>query len=173
MAHERDGATDAKKLHDGYPYLTFSDFHTWPMEMRCKRRRRPYHRLTNARTPMTDENIEVKMPIQCTTAKPRTGPEPKASNTMPTIKLVRFESKMVAQARSKPICMACCGLSPLRNSSRIRSLISTLASMAIPKVRAMAAIPGNVKVACSMDKTANNNKILKVRPSVEKTPNRL
>src|SRR5690625_452903 len=173
MAHKRKNAGDAKKLHGKFPYFVFSGFQTWPMEICCKRRLRPYHKLTKARTPTTEENMEVKMPIQCTTAKPRTGPEPKASNTMPTIKLVRFESKMVAQARSKPICMACCGLSPLRNSSRIRSLISTLASMAIPKVRAMAAIPGNVKVACSMDKTANNNKILKVRPSVEKTPNRL
>src|SRR5690625_5583261 len=130
MAHERDGATDAKKLHDGYPYLTFSDFHTWPMEMRCKRRRRPYHRLTNARTPMTDENIEVKIPIQCTTAKPRTGPEPKASNTIPTIRLVRLESKIVAQARSKPRCMPCEGLRPLLTSSRIFSLRGTLPSIA-------------------------------------------
>src|SRR5690625_2418968 len=102
MAHERDGTANAKKLHDGFPYLTFFGFHTWPIEMCCKRRRRPYQRLTRARTPTTEENIEVNMPMQCTTAKPRTGPEPKASSTTPTIKLVRLESKIVAQARSKP-----------------------------------------------------------------------
>ena len=35
-----------------------------------------------------------------TTAKPRTGPEPKASNARPAISVVTFESRMVANARS-------------------------------------------------------------------------
>ena len=46
------------------------------------------------------ENIEVRMPMQCTTAKPRTGPEPKASKATPAIRVVTLESRMVAQARS-------------------------------------------------------------------------
>jgi hypothetical protein len=42
----------------------------------------------------------VKMPKQCTTANPRTGPEPKASKAKPAIKVVTLESMMVAHARS-------------------------------------------------------------------------
>jgi len=56
--------------------------------------------LTSPRENITAENIEVRMPRQCTTAKPRTGPEPKASRATPAISVVTFESRMVAQARS-------------------------------------------------------------------------
>jgi hypothetical protein len=35
---------------------------------------RPYQRLTSPREKNTAENIEVRMPMQWTTAKPRTGP---------------------------------------------------------------------------------------------------
>ncbi|CPL85612.1 Uncharacterised protein [Bordetella pertussis] len=68
--------------------------------------------------------------------------------------------------------MACCGVAPLRSSSRIRSLMSTLASMAMPRVRAMAAMPGRVRVACSIDSSASSSSTLTVRPMVEKMPNR-
>jgi hypothetical protein len=61
---------------------------------------RPYQRLTRPREKNTAENIEVRMPRQCTTAKPRTGPEPKASSARPAISVVTLESRMVAQARS-------------------------------------------------------------------------
>ena len=53
-----------------------------------------------ARETTTAENIEVRMPMQCTTAKPRTGPEPNASSARPAISVVMLESRMVAQARS-------------------------------------------------------------------------
>ena len=66
--------------------------------MRLRLRRLPYHRLTNARETTTDEYIEVRMPKQCTTAKPRTGPEPKINSAMPAISEVMLESTMVAQA---------------------------------------------------------------------------
>jgi hypothetical protein len=56
--------------------------------------------LTKPREKSTAENMLVKMPMQCTTAKPRTGPEPKASKATPAIKVVMLESKIVAQARS-------------------------------------------------------------------------
>jgi hypothetical protein len=39
------------------------------------------------------------MPRQCTTAKPRTAPGT-ISSEMPTMKVVTFESRIVAQARS-------------------------------------------------------------------------
>ena len=61
---------------------------------------RPYHRLTTPREKNTPENMLVKMPKQCTTANPRTGPEPKASKAKPAIKVVTLESMMVAHARS-------------------------------------------------------------------------
>jgi hypothetical protein len=48
----------------------------------------------------TELNIEVMMPRQCTTAKPRTGPEPKISSATPAIRVVMFESRMVSNARS-------------------------------------------------------------------------
>jgi hypothetical protein len=54
----------------------------------------------------TAENIDVKMPKLCTTAKPLTGPEPNANKAIPAIKVVIFESRMVAQAFSKPVAMA-------------------------------------------------------------------
>ena len=44
--------------------------------------------------------IEVRMPRQCTTAKPRTGPEPNASSMRPTMSVVTFESRIVPKARS-------------------------------------------------------------------------
>src|SRR6267154_6331904 len=36
----------------------------------------------------TEEKIEVRMPRQCTTAKPRTGPEPKMRSARPAINVV-------------------------------------------------------------------------------------
>ena len=57
-------------------------------------------RLIIERETTTEVKIEVRMPRQCTTAKPRTGPEPKMRSAMPAIKLVMFESKIVAKARS-------------------------------------------------------------------------
>ena len=55
----------------------------------------------------------------------------------------------------------------------MRSLINTLESIAIPNANAIAAIPGKVKVACSMDSTATN--INKLTPSeiAENTPNNM
>src|SRR6478609_10222368 len=60
----------------------------------------PYQKLTKPREKNTAENIEVTMPMQCTTAKPRIGPEPKASSATPAISVVTLESRIVPQARS-------------------------------------------------------------------------
>src|SRR3546814_1674744 len=143
-----------------------------PMEIRASFFLRPYHRLASARTPTTDENIEVTMPRQCTTAKPRMGPEPKASSARPTMSVVRLESRMVPHARSNPWWIACCGDAPLRSSSRMRSLMSTFESMAMPSASAMAAMPGSVSVACSMDSSASSSSTFIDRPMVENTPNK-
>ena len=73
---------------------------TWPIETDFSFFLRPYHRLTRPREKKTDENIDVMMPRQWTTAKPRTGPEPKVSSASQAISVVTFESRIVAQARS-------------------------------------------------------------------------
>ncbi len=44
--------------------------------------------------------IEVRMPRQCTTAKPRMGPEPKARSARPAMSVVTLESRIVPKARS-------------------------------------------------------------------------
>ena len=67
--------------------------------------------------------------------------------------------------------MAACGDAPLRNSSRTRSLINTLESIAMPRANATAAMPGKVSVACSMDNTATSSNRLKPRAILEKAPN--
>jgi len=53
-----------------------------------------------ARDTITALNIEVSIPRQCTTAKPRIGPEPKAKSATPAMRVVMFESRIVFQARS-------------------------------------------------------------------------
>jgi hypothetical protein len=60
---------------------------------------------------------------------------------------------------------------PPRSSSRTRSLISTLASIAMPSVSAIAAMPGRVSVAWITDSAATSKSRLKASASVEITPN--
>ena len=107
-------------------------------------------------------NIEVKIPKHSTTAKPFIGPEPKANNAIPAIRVVIFASNIVPNARSYPALIAACGEIPIRNSSRIRSFIRTLASIAMPIVSAIAAIPGSVKVACKIERRAISNNGVKI-----------
>ena len=57
------------------------------------------------------------------------------------------ESKIVTQARLKPLRICCARLAPRSFSSRIRSKTSTLASTAMPIVSASPARPGNENVA--------------------------
>ncbi len=71
-----------------------------PMETDFNRFWRPYQRLTSPRENITAENMLVRMPRQCTMAKPRTGPVPKVSSATPAIKVVTLESRIVPQALS-------------------------------------------------------------------------
>ena len=70
---------------------------------------------------MSAVNIEVRMPSDSTTAKPRIGPVPNTHSTTPAMSVVTFESAMAENAFSKPALIAACGETPLRNSSRMRS----------------------------------------------------
>ncbi len=67
--------------------------------------------------------------------------------------------------------MAICGVIPERNSSRTRSLISTLASIAMPSVSAMAAMPGSVSVACMIERMPIKRSRLHASAATETTPN--
>ena len=99
-------------------------------------------------------NIEVKIPIDNVTAKPLTGPVPILYKITATISVVKFASKIVTNARSNPALIACCGGRPFFISSLILEKINTFASTAIPTVRTIPAIPGNVSVADKLDMIA-------------------
>ena len=72
-----------------------------PMDKCLRLRFLPYQALTMARDTTTELNIEVKIPKQCTTANPLTGPAPlKINKARPAIKEVTLESKIVPQANS-------------------------------------------------------------------------
>jgi hypothetical protein len=49
------------------------------------------------RDTVTAENIDVMMPRQCTTAKPRTGPWPKISSASHAISEVDNETRILTQ----------------------------------------------------------------------------
>src|SRR6478672_341135 len=186
MAHERDVFFDAEKFHveswlcsspcgEEESFVVsgqvWPGFHTWPIEMLVSFFLRPYQRLATPRDTKTAEKIEVRMPRQCTTAKPRIAPEPKISSARPAIIVVTLESRIVAHARSKPAAIAACGELPARSSSRIRSLISTLASIAMPSVNAIAAMPGRVSVACISDSSEISSSRLTASANTLKKPN--
>jgi len=60
-----------------------------------------------ARTPTTAENMDVRIPKQCTTANPRTGPVPKISSAIPTINVVKVRVKNGAPSAIKPNLNGC------------------------------------------------------------------
>src|SRR5690606_18077742 len=86
------------------------------------------------RATRTAVNSDVPIPIASVRAKPWTGPEPSWNITRAAIRVVRFESRMLDIAWSNPVSTAETGDRPAFCSSRIRSLIRTLASTAIPMV---------------------------------------
>ena len=92
-------------------------------------------------------NMEQIMPALKVTANPLMGPVPNWNNTTAAMKVVIFASTMVRKALEKPESIAALTVLPILTSSRILSNISTLASMAMPTVRMIPAIPGKVKAA--------------------------
>jgi hypothetical protein len=60
---------------------------------------------------------------------------------------------------------------PLRSSSRMRALMMTLASTAMPTVSTMPAMPGSVSVADSSDIAATSSTTLLIRATTANTPN--
>ena len=94
-----------------------------------------------------DVNIEAITPKDKVIEKPLIGPEPNTNNNSDAIKVVILASKMVDKALSNPFFIDSYIFLFFTFSSFILSKISTLASTAIPIVKTMPAIPGNVRVA--------------------------
>ena len=92
-------ATPARQPFDGTAGAA-AGRQIWPIEMRSSFLRPPYTTATMPRETKTAENIEVMMPMQWTTANPRTGPLPNRNSAMPAISVVMFESRIVPHARS-------------------------------------------------------------------------
>ena len=90
---------------------------------------------------------EVIIPIDNVTANPLTGPVPRKNKTRDAIKVVTFASRIVPKDFEYPDSTADIGFFSLLISSLILSNIITLASMAMPMVKTIPAIPGRVNVA--------------------------
>ena len=78
---------------------------------------------------------------------------------------------MVIKAREYPVSTAEIGVRPDRTSSRMRSNTSTLASTAMPMVKTMPAMPGNVSVACRKLSTPRINTMLTTSATSAMKPN--
>ena len=98
-------------------------------------------------------NTEVTIPIDKVTANPLTGPVPKKNKTNESIRVVILASRIVPKDLEYPDSTAAKGLLPLNYSSLIGSKIITFESTAIPIVKTIPAIPGNVKVAWRRERT--------------------
>ena len=105
--------------------------------------------VTITRVINTEVKNEQAIPIINTIAKPFTGPWPKANKIAPVKKVVTLPSKIAENAFSYPMLIADSKLTPLRSSSLIRSKINTFASIDIPMVNTIPAIPGRVKAVLS------------------------
>ena len=99
-------------------------------------------RLTN-----TAVNILAAIPIHRVIANPLIGPVPNWNKTTAAMKVVILASTMVLKALAYPASIAARTVFPTRISSRMRSNIKTLASIAIPTVSNIPAIPGSVSAA--------------------------
>src|SRR6185312_9186759 len=117
VPHERDVAPDTEEFHERFLRIwTFQraapgvlaasavsssagmpglppPFQTCPISTDLSFFWRPYQRLTRPREKNTAENIEVRMPRQCTMAKPLMAPEPNSSSDRPAISVVMLESR--------------------------------------------------------------------------------
>ena len=119
-----------------------------------------------------DANIDAVIPIINVTAKPLIAPVPNIYRNKAAIRVVTFESKIVANADLKPLDIEYAIEFPLTlSTSLILSYIKTFASTAIPIVSIKPAIPGNVRVALNTDKSANIKYIARQRAMFAKKPN--
>ena len=118
---------------------------------------------TNKRVMKIAVNKEVPIPINKVVANPLIGPVPKTNKIKAVKPVVIFASKIEDKALLNPSATDFCAPFPLRNSSRIRSKISTFASTDIPMVNTIPAIPGNVNTAPKPARIPKINKMFNAK----------
>ena len=99
-------------------------------------------------------NMERIIPIISVYANPFTVPEPNPIRTIAAINVVILPSKIADIALWKPFFVAVITDFPDAISSRIRAKMITFASTAIPILKIIPAIPGNVNVISNKYKVA-------------------
>jgi hypothetical protein len=118
----------------------------------------------------TDVNRLVVRPITRVVANPFTAEVPKKNRKTHETTVVTWVSTKVAKALENPTASAAAEDLPTRNSSRMRSKISTLLSTAIPIVSTAPAIPGKVSTAPKYDSVATSSTPFKSNASVALAP---
>ncbi len=113
------------------------------------------------------------MPSIIVIANPLTGPVPNLYKTIPAIKVVIFASKITVKASENPRRTTSCAGVPVLLISRILSKIKIDASIAIPTVKTIPAMPGNVKAAPNFDKKNSIMIRLKTNAKKAKSPGNL
>ena len=113
---------------------------------------------------------DVPIPINNVVAKPLIGPVPKTNKINAVKPVVILASRIDDSALLNPSATAFCAPLPLRNSSRIRSKMSTFASTEIPIVNTIPAIPGSVKTAPRPARIPKINKMFSAKAMSAYTP---
>ena len=103
--------------------------------------------------------IVLKTPNPNVIENPLMGPEPMKKRIIAAIKVVTLASNIALKAWEKPVSIELIFDLPNNCSSLILSKIRTFASTAIPTVKAIPAIPGNVKVASKRTNQETRNSI--------------
>ena len=118
-------------------------------------------RFSRVRVTTTAVNILIATPMASVEAKPTISVAPKllpnAYRTEQVISVEIFESRIDGHARFQPTSMADASNLPARNSSLMRSKMSTLASTAIPIERTKPAMPASDNVTANILKRASVN----------------
>ena len=130
------------------------------------------YRSISKRVINTAVKIVVIIPIIKVVAKPLIGPLPKIKSTAPVRKVVILASSTEVIAWLNPSWIAWVSALPFLNSSRIRSKIITFASIDIPMVSTIPAIPGRVSTELILTRIPNISRILKSKAISAKTPAR-
>ena len=123
-----------------------------------------YKAVNNLAIKYTEKRV-VNIPIPNVREKPLIGPEPIKNKITAAISVVIFASRIAVLDFVYPLSKAKKLFFSFFNSSFILSNIKTFASTAIPTVKIIPAIPGNVKVASKIVRiqTKKNKLIIRVK----------
>jgi hypothetical protein len=118
----------------------------WVYRVGLRPRRRRSAPASSARVTVTALKKLTATPSPSVMAKPRTTSVPRMASTMQAMIVETLLSRIAGNARRKPVSTAGPTLLPWRNSSRVRSKMSTLASTAMPTLSTNPARPARVTV---------------------------